>query len=169
MSISVGVETGDVGDSGAAKLTWIRVAVFGDAAVKLAGAAKGSRIYVEGQLTQSTWNAADGEVRHGLNVAAWKGGEGWPGMPSAGNDRLGNGAKSTRDGLRTGNRLLSALDLPHENALASFAATISSKPAATGYRFEMRYNRSQNQQPEIGENGRVSITVFMRTAKRMGG
>ncbi len=72
LSISVGVETGDVDDAGAAKLTWIRVAVFGDAAVKLAGAAKGTRLYVEGTLTQTQWNAADGEVRHGLNVAAWK-------------------------------------------------------------------------------------------------
>ncbi len=72
LSISVGCETGDVDDAGAAKLTWIRVAVFGDAAVKLAGAAKGTRLYVEGTLTQTQWNAADGEVRHGLNVAAWK-------------------------------------------------------------------------------------------------
>ncbi len=71
LSISVGVETGDVDDAGAAKLTWIRVAVFGDAAVKLAGAAKGTRLYCEGTLTQSQWNAADGEVRHGLNVAAF--------------------------------------------------------------------------------------------------
>ena len=33
---------------------------------------KGTRLYVEGSLTQTQWNAADGEVRHGLNVAAWK-------------------------------------------------------------------------------------------------
>lgn len=71
-SISVGVEIGDVDDSGAAKLTWIRVAVFGDAAVKLAGAGKGARLYVEGSLTLNTWNDAHGECRTGLNVAAWK-------------------------------------------------------------------------------------------------
>ncbi len=70
-SISVGVETDDVDDSGAAKLTWLRVAVFGYAAVKLAGAAKGTRLYCEGTLTLSHRNAADGEVRHGLNVAAF--------------------------------------------------------------------------------------------------
>jgi single-stranded DNA-binding protein len=39
--------------------------------VKLAGTARGSKIYVEGQLTLSQWNAADGEVRHGLNVVTW--------------------------------------------------------------------------------------------------
>ena len=71
-SVSVGVETGDVDDSGAAKLQWLRVAIFGDAAVKLAGTAKGTRVYIEGTLTMTQWNAADGEVKHGLNVAAWK-------------------------------------------------------------------------------------------------
>lgn len=40
--------------------------------MKLAGVAKGTRLYVEGSLTQTKWNAADGEVHYGLNVAAWK-------------------------------------------------------------------------------------------------
>ena len=71
-SISVGVDTGDVDDSGATKLTWLRVAVFGESASKLAGAQKGTRVYCEGTLTLSTWQAADGTERHGANVAAWK-------------------------------------------------------------------------------------------------
>jgi single stranded DNA-binding protein len=52
---------------------WIRVACFSDVAEKFAGAAKkGDRCYVEGQLTMTQWNDQHGEVRHGLNVAAWK-------------------------------------------------------------------------------------------------
>jgi single stranded DNA-binding protein len=52
---------------------WIRVACFSEVAEKFAGAAKkGDRCYVEGQLTMTQWNDQHGEVRHGLNVAAWK-------------------------------------------------------------------------------------------------
>jgi single stranded DNA-binding protein len=52
---------------------WIRVACFGATAENIAARTKKSdRIYVEGSLTMTQWNAADGEVKHGLNVAAWK-------------------------------------------------------------------------------------------------
>ena len=51
---------------------YIRVACFGEAAETLAARAKkDDRVYVEGSLTMSQWNAATGEVKHGLNVAAW--------------------------------------------------------------------------------------------------
>jgi single-strand DNA-binding protein len=52
---------------------WLRVTCFGDTAKAItAKARKGDRIYCEGTLTMSQWNDAQGEVRHGLNVAAWK-------------------------------------------------------------------------------------------------
>jgi single-stranded DNA-binding protein len=71
-SISVGVDTGDVDDSGGTKLQWLRVAVFGEAASRLAGAQKGTRLYIEGTLTLDHWEGKDGEAKHGLSVAAWK-------------------------------------------------------------------------------------------------
>ncbi len=52
---------------------WVRVACFGEVAKAIAARCKkGDRIYCEGTLTLNSWNAADGEVRHGLNIAAWK-------------------------------------------------------------------------------------------------
>jgi single stranded DNA-binding protein len=67
------VVTVDQANDGKDVTQWVRVACFGDTAEKIAARTKkGDRIYVEGQLTMTQWNAADGEVRHGLNVAAWK-------------------------------------------------------------------------------------------------
>lgn len=52
---------------------WLRVTCFGGSAKAIASRAKkGDRVYVEGALTMNQWNDAQGEVRHGLNVAAWK-------------------------------------------------------------------------------------------------
>ena len=52
---------------------WLRVICFGDTAEKVAERAKkGDRIYVEGLLTLNTWDGADGETKHGLNVTAWR-------------------------------------------------------------------------------------------------
>ena len=52
---------------------WLRIGCFGDVAEQLAARAKkGDKIYVEGALTMTQWNDAHGEVKHGLNVAAWK-------------------------------------------------------------------------------------------------
>jgi single-strand DNA-binding protein len=71
-SLSIAIDTGEESADGHAKPQWIRVAVFGEAAEKLAGAAKGTRLYVEGTLTLDYWTDKDGGERHGLNVAAWK-------------------------------------------------------------------------------------------------
>jgi single stranded DNA-binding protein len=52
---------------------WVRCTCFKEVAEQIAaGAKKGDRVYVEGSLTMTQWNDAHGEVRHGLNVAAWK-------------------------------------------------------------------------------------------------
>jgi single-stranded DNA-binding protein len=60
-------------DDGKELSQWLRVACFGNGAEAIAARAKkGDRVYCEGQLTMTQWKAADGEVRHGLNVAAWK-------------------------------------------------------------------------------------------------
>ena len=71
-SISIMISTGDEDADGREKMQWVQTAVFGEAAEKRAGAAKGTRLYVEGTLTLSHWNTADGEVRHGLNCATWR-------------------------------------------------------------------------------------------------
>jgi single-stranded DNA-binding protein len=71
-SINVAVDTGEEDAAGRSKAQWVRVAVFGEAAERLDGAAKGTRLYVEGTLTLNEWNAPGGEPRHGLAVAAWK-------------------------------------------------------------------------------------------------
>ena len=70
MNVVVTVGTSDDGkDVG----QWLRVACFGETAKAIASRAKkGDRVYVEGNLTMTQWNDAQGEVRHGLNVAAWK-------------------------------------------------------------------------------------------------
>jgi single-strand DNA-binding protein len=52
--------------------TWVRATAFGQTAEKIATAKKGDRVYVEGTLTLTEWQAQDGQARHGLNVAAWK-------------------------------------------------------------------------------------------------
>jgi single-stranded DNA-binding protein len=60
-------------DNGKDVSQYVRVACFGEAAETLAARAKeGDRIYVEGSLTMSQWNTADGQTRHGLNCAAWR-------------------------------------------------------------------------------------------------
>jgi len=53
--------------------TWIRVAAFGDVARRCVDELhKGSSVYVEGALRQSTWaDKQTGETRYGLEVAAW--------------------------------------------------------------------------------------------------
>ncbi len=59
-------------DTGEEKAQLVQTAVFGETAEKLDGAPKGTRVYCEGTLKTSTWNAADGEVKHGLSCAAFK-------------------------------------------------------------------------------------------------
>jgi single-strand DNA-binding protein len=67
------VVTVGAADDGKDVSQWLRVTCFGDAAKAIAARArKGDRVYVEGALTMNQWNDANGEVRHGLNVAAWK-------------------------------------------------------------------------------------------------
>jgi single-strand DNA-binding protein len=67
------VVTVGTSDDGKDVSQWIRVACFGDTAKNIASRAKkGDRVYVEGALTMTQWNDAQGELRHGLNVAAWK-------------------------------------------------------------------------------------------------
>jgi single stranded DNA-binding protein len=53
---------------------WLRATCFGEVAEWIASRAKkGDRVYVEGQLTLSTWvDKATGEAKTGLNVTAWK-------------------------------------------------------------------------------------------------
>jgi single-strand DNA-binding protein len=54
--------------------TWVRVAVFGDVAQRVAAELrKGCQVYVEGSLRLSEWrDKRTGELRHGLEVAAWR-------------------------------------------------------------------------------------------------
>lgn len=52
---------------------WVRVAVFGETAERLAGQVqKGDRLYVEGSLRLNSWVDRSGKERSGLSVAAWK-------------------------------------------------------------------------------------------------
>ena len=52
---------------------WVRVALFGDTAERVAGSiAKGDKLYVEGTLRLNTWTDREGKQRTGLSVAAWK-------------------------------------------------------------------------------------------------
>ena len=71
-SLLIAVETGEEDADGHTKAQWIKVAVFGENAERLAGAAKGTRLYVEGTLKQEEWKDKDGFDKHGLSVAAWK-------------------------------------------------------------------------------------------------
>jgi single-strand DNA-binding protein len=70
--LMIAVDTGEEDADGHAKSQWIKVAVFGETAEKLAGAAKGTRLYVEGSLKLEEWQDKDGFDKHGLSVAAWK-------------------------------------------------------------------------------------------------
>jgi single-stranded DNA-binding protein len=70
--MSVAVTVGAT-DEGKDVSQWLRVTCFGDTAKAIAARAKkGDRVYCEGTLTMNQWNDAQGEIRHGLNVAAWK-------------------------------------------------------------------------------------------------
>ena len=62
---------------------WVNVICFGETAEKLSKTAqKGDKVYCEGTLSLTQWNDAHGEVKHGLNVSAWR------------VDRLGNIGKA---------------------------------------------------------------------------
>lgn len=70
--MNVVVVTGTT-DDGKDVSQWLRVTCFKGVAEAIARRAKkGDRVYVEGTLTMNQWNDAAGEVKHGLNVAAWK-------------------------------------------------------------------------------------------------
>ncbi|MGA7323429.1 MAG: single-stranded DNA-binding protein [Rhodomicrobium sp.] len=71
-SLSIMVETGEEDADGHAKAQWIKVAVFGENAERLAGTQKGTRLYTEGTLKLDEWKDKDGFDKHGLSVAAWK-------------------------------------------------------------------------------------------------
>jgi single-strand DNA-binding protein len=72
LNMGIAVTIGE-GDDGKTATQWVRVAVFGETAEKIAARCKkGDRVYAEGQLTLSPWNTADGECRTGLNCAAWR-------------------------------------------------------------------------------------------------
>jgi single-stranded DNA-binding protein len=59
-------------DTGEEKPQLVQTAIFGDAAEKLSGAPRGTRVYCEGSLKTSQWAGADGETRYGLSCAASK-------------------------------------------------------------------------------------------------
>jgi single-strand DNA-binding protein len=71
-SLSIMVETGEEDADGHDKVQWLKVACFGENAERLAGAAKGTRLYVEGTIKLEEWKDKDGFDKHGLSVAAWK-------------------------------------------------------------------------------------------------
>ncbi len=70
-SLAIVVDTGEQDADGRDKAQWVKVAVFGEVAERLASATKGTRFYVEGRLTLDTWNDKAGEIRHGLSCAAF--------------------------------------------------------------------------------------------------
>ena len=60
-------------DTGEENTQLVQTAVFAETADKLAGAAKGTRVYCEGVLSLNQWNdKTTGEVKHGLSCAAFK-------------------------------------------------------------------------------------------------
>lgn len=60
-------------DTGEENTQLVQTAVFAETAEKLAGAAKGTRVYCEGVLSLNQWNdKTTGEVKHGLSCAAFK-------------------------------------------------------------------------------------------------
>jgi single-strand DNA-binding protein len=72
-SFSIAVEMVVDNETGKPVIQWIRAVVFGENAERIAKTAKkGDKLYIEGSLTLTQWNDAHGEVRHGLNLAAWK-------------------------------------------------------------------------------------------------
>ncbi len=70
-SLAIVVDTGEQDADGRDKAQWIKVAVFGEVAERLANAVKGTRLYTEGRLTLDSWNDKAGEIRHGLSCAAF--------------------------------------------------------------------------------------------------
>lgn len=54
--------------------TWVRIAAFADVAQRItAELRKGAEVYIEGTLRLSQWqDKRTGEIRHGLEVAAWR-------------------------------------------------------------------------------------------------
>lgn len=63
----------DTKADGEAPATWVRVALFGDTVGAMAPRlTKGIGVYCEGRLSLGTWADKDGELRSGLNVAAWQ-------------------------------------------------------------------------------------------------
>jgi single-strand DNA-binding protein len=71
-SLSVAAGTGEEDEGGRSRTQWVKVACFGEAAERVSGAAKGTRLYIEGTLKLEEWNDKDGFARHGLSCAAWK-------------------------------------------------------------------------------------------------
>jgi single-stranded DNA-binding protein len=65
LRLNVRVENGE-------KALFINTMVFDPDAIAVADQmVKGSRVYVEGKLSQDEWTAQDGEKRHGLSVMSW--------------------------------------------------------------------------------------------------
>ncbi len=71
-SLAVVVDTGEQDADGKDKPQWVKVAVFGETAERLANATRGTRLYTEGRLSLDSWNDKNGEVKHGLSCAAFK-------------------------------------------------------------------------------------------------
>lgn len=71
LNFSVAVSENRPGGDGA-ETTWLRVSVWKELAEQLAPRLrKGVAVYVEGKLKLTSWTAADGTERSGLNVSAW--------------------------------------------------------------------------------------------------
>ena len=65
LRLNVACESGDA-------TQWISVMAFDPKAIEnAAGYVKGSRVYVEGKLSQTEWTGSDGEQRHGLSILSW--------------------------------------------------------------------------------------------------
>lgn len=65
LRLNVACESGDA-------TTWVSVMAFDPKAIEnAAGFVKGSRVYVEGKLSQTEWTSQDGTTRHGLSVMSW--------------------------------------------------------------------------------------------------
>jgi len=78
--------------------TWVQVACFGEVAERIcAQAHKGSKVYCEGQLKQTTWqDKTTGEKRMGLEVAAWR--VQVLGAGAIGNNKVAKKAKASPNG-----------------------------------------------------------------------
>jgi single-stranded DNA-binding protein len=53
--LSVAAGTGEEDEGGRSKTQWVKVACFGEAAGRVSGAAKGTRLYIEGTLKLEEW------------------------------------------------------------------------------------------------------------------